>query len=356
VKRTAEATSGGDGANHGKIGSSRIGVIGATGVVGREMLAILGERGVDAGALRCIASSRSVGLKLPYGETHLSVGMLDDDAFEDLDVALFAAGVDTARRWAKRAVSAGCRVIDNSSAFRDDPAVPLVIPEINGHLLEGSKGPGIIASPNCSTTIAMMAVAPIHRLAGIRSMSVTTYQSVSGAGAEAMEELEQQVRQHAAGETITNQVLPSTALLNVFNHESPIDADGFNEEERKIRFESRRILDAPEITISATCVRVGVLRAHAMAIELVLEKGVEVDEIREMLAGTHGIRVVDDRTRNRFPEPRHAAGRDEIEIGRLRIHPDRPDGTGLLLFAAGDQLRKGAALNTIQILERLQNA
>ncbi len=356
MREPAEGTSTDDGRKTEAIGSMNIGVIGATGVVGHEMLTILDERGVDSDRVHCIASSRSAGLTLPYGKDHLTVGTLEDTVFEDLDVALFAAGPETARTWAGRAVSMGCVVIDNSSAFRDDPDIPLVIPEINGNLLDGFKSPGIVASPNCSTTIAMMAAAPIHRLAGIRSMSVTTYQSVSGAGAEAMEELEQQIRQHAAGEPITNRVLPSRALLNVFNHESSIDADGFNEEERKIRFESRRILDAPEIGISATCVRVGVPRAHAMAIELVLEKGVKVEEVRELLDGSDGIRVVDDRELKRFPEPRHAAGQDDIEIGRLRLHPDRADGTGLLLFAAGDQLRKGAALNTIQILERLQNA
>jgi aspartate-semialdehyde dehydrogenase len=325
-------------------------------VVGREMLAILEQRGVDSGAIRCMASSRSAGMELPYRNDRLTVKDLDETSFQDLDVALLAAGADTARRWARHAVASGCLVIDNSNAFREDPAVPLVIPEVNGDQLEGFRRPGIIASPNCSTTIAMMAVAPIHRLAGIRSMSVTTYQSVSGAGAEAMQELERQVMQHAAGETITNRVLPSRALLNVFNHESPIDADGFNEEERKIRFESRRILDAPDLAISATCVRVGVMRAHAMSIQLELEKGVDLEDVRARLDKAPGLRVVDDRAANRFPEPRHAAGRDDIEVGRLRHHPDRTDGTGLLLFAAGDQLRKGAALNTIQILEQLQNA
>ncbi len=330
-----------------------IGVVGATGMVGREMLSILRDRGVPADSIRCIASERSRGTQVPYGRDQLTVHGLDEASIRNLDVALFAAGSDCARRWAPIAVDAGSVVIDNSSAFRGDESVPLIIPEVNGSLLEGFEGPGLIANPNCSTIIALMSVTPIHRDAGIRRMSIATYQSVSGAGGDAMEELEQQVEQHAAGRTPTCKVLPSQALFNVFTHESPIGPDGFSEEERKMRTEGRRILDAPGLEITATCVRVGVPRAHAMAIDLELERGLDASDARNLLANAPGVRVVDDPGAGRLPESIHAAGGDEILVGRFRNHPDRPDRRGLMLFAAGDQLRKGAALNAIQILEQL---
>lgn len=333
--------------------SLNIGVVGATGAVGRELLAILEERDVDPGSIRCIASPRSAGSELPYRDDRLPVRTIGPESFDGLDAVLFASGAESARRWAAAALEAGCLVIDNSSAFRSDPAVPLVVPEINGDLLSGTPSPGIVANPNCSAVIATMAVAPIHRATGITRLGVTTYQSVSGAGTAAMRELERQSRQHAAGEPLTCEVFPSPALFNVFSHESAIDDDGHNEEERKIRSESRRILDAPELMVAATCVRVGVPRAHAMSIELELAGPLEVERARALLEAAPGIRVVDDRGANRFPEPRRAAGADAIEVGRLRAHPDRTDGRGLLLLAAGDQLRKGAALNAIQILERL---
>ena len=330
-----------------------IGVIGATGVVGREMLSILGDRGVPADSIRCIASERSRGMQVPFGQDMLAVQGLDETSISDLDVALFAAGSECARRWAPIAVDSGAVVIDNSSAFRGDESVPLVIPEVNGSLLDGFQGPGLIANPNCSTIIALMSVTPIHRAAGIRRMSIATYQSVSGAGGSAMEELERQVEEHASGRAPTSNVLPSQALFNVFAHESPVGPDGFNEEERKMRNEGRRILDAPGLEITATCVRVGVPRAHAMAIDLELERGLDAAEARELLAHAPGVRVVDDPESGRFPESIDAAGADEILVGRFRNHPDRSDQRGLILFAAGDQLRKGAALNAIQILEQL---
>jgi aspartate-semialdehyde dehydrogenase len=328
-------------------------VVGATGVVGRELLSILAKRGIAAEFVRCIASERSAGTRIPWQGEDLEVHALDRMALSGLDVVFFAAGAECARAWAPTAVEAGCVVIDNSSAFRADPSVPLVVPEVNGNILDDLEGAGVIANPNCSTIIALMAVAPIHRAAGIRRMSIATYQAVSGAGGRAMDELERQAREHAAGEPLTVDALPSQALFNVFCHESPVGSDGFNEEERKLCNESRRILESPDIEIAATCVRVGVPRAHAMAIELELERDFDASAARDLLARAPGIRIVDEPGTGRFPESRHAAGEDEVLVGRFRNHPGRSDARGLLLFAAGDQLRKGAALNAIQILDGL---
>ena len=329
----------------------RVGVVGATGVVGRELLAILEGRGVAAESLTCIASERSAGSTLPFQGRSLPVEVLDETALAGLDIALFAAGAEVARTWGPRAVASGSIVIDNSSAFRGSEDVPLVLPEVNGSQLASFEGPGIIANPNCSTIIALMAVAPIHRSFGITRMNIATYQAVSGAGAAAMEELERQVQEHESGRSVTSTALPSQALFNVFNHESPVGPDGSNEEERKIRTESRRILGDPAMRISATCVRVGVPRAHSMAIELDLADPCTAAAARTCLEKAPGIRVMDDQERNAFPEPIHAAGTDDVLVGRIRNHPDSPDKRGLLLFACGDQIRKGAALNAIQILE-----
>lgn len=330
-----------------------IDVVGATGAVGLELLGMLEARGVCSSQVRAIASTRSKGRRLPYGEDALEVRALDEHEFDSTAVAFFSASSAVSRTHAARAVEAGATVIDNSSAFRMDPSILLIVPEVNGTLLDEFKAPGIIANPNCSTIIALMAVAPIHNAVGITRMQVATYQAVSGAGTQAIRELEQQTADYANNRPLTTDALPSPALFNVFCHESPIDDSGFNEEERKLRNESRKILGAPNLAVAATCVRVGVPRAHAMAIDLTLDTGLTANDARELLAQSPGIDIVDDRTRSRFPEPRHAAGGDLVLVGRLRNDPDRPSNTGLLLFACGDQIRKGAALNAIQILERL---
>ena len=243
-----------------------IGVVGATGAVGREMVAILLERGVSPERIRAFASERSAGRALPCGDAgSLVVETLEAGTFAGLDVAMLAIGADAARTAAIEARDAGCVVIDNSSAFRDDPEVPLVIPEINGVRLEDCPGPCIIANPNCSTILAMMVIEPIHRAVGVRRVSIATYQAVSGAGMAAMDELEQQARDHVAGQPLRAEALPSPALFNVFPHESTIDATGFNLEERKLRSEGRRILGTPELPIAATCMRVGTRAAMAIS-------------------------------------------------------------------------------------------
>jgi aspartate-semialdehyde dehydrogenase len=329
--------------------TGRMALVGASGAVGREMLSILAQAGVAAQDMH-LFGSRSAGSSIPYGGSELVVADLAGNSFDDVDVVLFAAGADVAREWAPRAVDAGATVIDNSSAFRGDPDVPLVVPEVNPEALHSFVAPGIIANPNCSTIIALMGTAPIHRRAPITRMSIATYQAISGAGASAMSELDRQAVDHVAGDPLTVEALPSQALFNVFSHESRIGKDGFNEEEQKIRSESRRILAAPGLAISATCVRVGVPRAHAMAIDLDLSEPLDAADARALLQSAPGVTVVDDPEQGRFPESVHAAGGDNVLVGRIRNDPDRAPGRGLLLFACGDQLRKGAALNAIQVL------
>jgi aspartate-semialdehyde dehydrogenase len=334
-----------------------IAIVGATGAVGRELLVILRERRFRTGALRLLASARSAGTTLAAGDATYPVEALTDDGFRDVDVALFAAGGAISRSHAPRAVAAGATVIDNSSAFRQDPDVPLVVPEVNGDALrDGVTGPRIIANPNCSTIIALMAVTPIHRAVGVERMVVSTYQAASGAGLGLMEELEQQARDFAAGRPYTTAVSGRQYLFNVFSHDSPIGPDGSNEEEAKLRRETHRIWDDDTVRITATCVRVPVLRAHSEAINLTLRAPLSASDARALLAAAPGVRIVDDRAANRFPEPIDASGRDEVLVGRLRADASQPEGMGLDLFVAGDQLRKGAALNAVQIAEALSPA
>lgn len=334
-----------------------VAVVGATGAVGREMLRVLEDRAFPIGRLRLFASARSAGADLPFCGTRVPVVALpaepDRAVFEDTDLVLLAVSADLSRTLVPLARSAGAVVVDNSSAFRQDPACPLVIPEVNGAVLDALAGPAIIANPNCSTIIALVAVTPIHRAAGIERMVVSTYQAVSGAGAEAMAELESQARDFAAGRAITPQVFRTQCLFNVFSHDSTIGPDGLNEEERKLLLETRRIWDDPAVRIAATCVRVPVLRAHSEAINLTLRRPMLADEARDLLARSPGVRVVDDRAQNRFPEPIHASGADDVLVGRVREDRSQPHGLGLDLFVSGDQLRKGAALNAVQIAEWL---
>ncbi|MHC5113188.1 MAG: aspartate-semialdehyde dehydrogenase [Planctomycetota bacterium] len=337
----------------------RVAIVGATGAVGRELLDLLAERRFPCGDLRLLASSRSAGTAVRHGDASVVVEELTEAAFEGVDVALFSAGGSISRRFAPAAVAAGATVIDNSSCFRMDDDVPLVVPEINGDVLGsdryavGRGEPGIIANPNCSTIIALMAVTPLHRAVGIRRMVVATYQAASGAGAALMAELEQQARDYAEGRPYTTDVGGRQYLFNVFSHDSAVGDDGYNEEERKLLRETHRIWDDDSVRVSATCVRVPVLRAHAEAIHVTLAAPLDPDAVRDLLADAPGVQVVDDRAGNRFPEPIHAAGRDDVLVGRIRTDPSEDGGCGLAMFVCGDQLRKGAALNAIQIAERL---
>ncbi len=329
----------------------RFAIAGATGAVGEEFLSIFAGRGIEASQLRLLASARSAGRKISYRDTELTVEELTAGSFDGIDVAFFSAGGGRSREFAKHAVTAGAVVIDNSSAFRMDPDVPLVVPEVNPDDVFTHRG--IIANPNCSTIIMLMAVAPIYRTFGVERMVVSTYQASSGAGRQAMLELEQQSRDILDGKSITPKILPHQAAFNIFNHNSAIDETGYNEEERKMVSESRKILHDNDLRITATCVRVPVPRAHSEAINLTLDKSATADEVRAVLDSAAGVRVVDDRERSYFPMPIEASGIDEMLVGRIRQDLSQPDGRGIDLFVSGDQLRKGAALNAVQIADVL---
>jgi len=334
-----------------------VAIVGATGAVGREMIAILESRRFPMKALRLFASPRSRGMRIPFRGGDLVVEALDHGAVpEGIDLALFSAGKGISREWAPKFRDAGALVVDNSSAFRADPECPLVVPEVNGHALAAVAAPAIIANPNCSTIIALMAVTPLHRAIGVERMVVATYQAASGAGAAAMEELESQARAFAGGTPMDTAIFGRQYLFNVFSHNSAVGADGSNEEERKLLTETRRLWESDQVRVSATCVRVPTLRAHAEAIHLEFARPTSEDEIRRLLAIAPGTRVVDDRAGNRFPEPLDAAGGDDVLVGRIRMDASVPDARGAALFVCGDQIRKGAALNAVQIAERFLGA
>ncbi len=334
-------------------GTPRVTIVGATGAVGVEMLELLAQRDFPASSVKLLASPRSAGREMTYRDDTLVVEALTDEAFNDIDLALFSAGGEVSRTFAPRAIAAGATVIDNSSAFRMDDDVPLIVPEINGKVLDRWDGPGVIANPNCSTIIALMAVTPIHHAVGVERMVVATYQSASGGGAAMMAELEQQARDFAAGDPLTTDIVGRPYLFNVFSHNSPVGPDGANEEERKLVQETRKIWNQPDARVTGTCVRVPVLRAHCEAINLTLGGPLNADEARSILDVAPGVCVVDNPMANRFPEPILASGKDDVLVGRIRADDSQAPGRGLSLFVAGDQLRKGAALNAIQIAERL---
>ena len=344
-----------------------VAVVGATGAVGAEFLSLIGERGMPVRRLRLLASARSAGRRIdvPGVGVH-AVEALTKQSLAGADVVFLCAGSEISRTLAPASVRAGAWVIDNSSAFRADPDALLALPEVNGAELDAAasdgRGPRIVAVPNCSTVIALLAVSPLRALARVRRMVVSTYQAVSGAGAAAMAELEQQARDWAGGRPLRSPILGRPALFNVFSHNSAIGDDGSNAEERKLLVETQRLWSDPHVTVAATCVRVPVLRAHSESIAVEFEAPVadthEVTEsrVREALAGAPGIEIVDDRSANSFPEPRHAAGRDPVLVGRIRADRSLAPGTGVLLLVAGDQLRVGAALTGIRIAERLSQA
>jgi aspartate-semialdehyde dehydrogenase len=332
--------------------SPTVAIVGATGAVGREMLAILEARRFPMRALRLFASPRSVGTRIPFRGGEIACEALEQGMPEGIDLVLFSAGKGISKEWAPRFRDAGALVVDNSSAFRADPACPLVVPEVNPHALDAVSGPSIIANPNCSTIIALVAVTPLHREIGVERMVAATYQAASGAGAAAMAELESQARAFTAGAPLDTRIFGRQYLFNVFSHNSAVGADGFNEEERKLLTETRRMWESDAVRVVATCVRVPTLRAHAEALHLEFARATDEHEIRALLAKAPGVRIVDDRASNRFPEPLDAAGGDDVLVGRIRMDPSVPGNRGAALFVCGDQIRKGAALNAIQIAER----
>ncbi len=328
-----------------------VALVGATGAVGEVMLELLAEREFPVGDLRLLSSSRSAGREIEFRGEKLIVQNLAEASFDGIDLVLSSAGGAISREFAPRAVDAGAVVVDNTSAFRMDDGVPLVVPEINPGDLE--RHSGVIANPNCSTIILDVAIWPLHRVNRIRRAVVSTYQAISGAGARAMAELEEQTREVLAGNPASPRELPHQTAFNLFSHNSAIGPEGYCEEEEKMVRETRKIFHDDGIGIAPTCVRVPVMRAHSEAVNLEFEEPMSPERAREVLAAAPGIEVVDDPESNHFPMPIEASGRDEVLVGRIRRDISRSDGRGIELFVSGDQLRKGAALNAIQIAEAL---
>jgi len=326
-------------------------ILGVTGAVGTEFLRILEQRDFPLASLKVLASHRSAGKTVSFRGEDLTIEEATDKSFEGVELVLASAGGSVSKKLAPIAVAAGCVVVDNTSAFRMDPEVPLVIPEVNGEDIKTHKG--IIANPNCSTIIMNVPVWPLHKANPIRRIVVSTYQAASGAGAKAMSELEEGARAMLDGRPFTPKVLPHVAAFNVFSHNSDIGDDGYNLEEAKMVRETRKIFHAPEILVTATCVRVPVLRAHSEAINLEFTRPITEAEVREILAAAPGVKIVDDRQKNVFPMPLDATDADDILVGRIRRDISQPDGRGIEMFVSGDQIRKGAALNAVQIAERL---
>ncbi len=327
-------------------------VVGATGAVGREICAIVTERKLSATRVSLLASSRSAGIRIDVLGRSVEVAELTERSFDGVDYALFSAGATLSHTFVPAARRAGAVIVDNSSAFRMDEDTPLVVPEINPGDVHTHKG--VIANPNCSTIIMNVAVWPLHRVNPVTRIVVSTYQSASGAGAAAMEELRTQTADHLAGRPVVPKIFPHPVAFNLFSHNTPIGADGYNTEERKMIDETRKIFHAESLPITATCIRVPVMRAHSEAINLTFQGAITPDEVRKILREAPGVRVVDDVEANRFPMPVEASGGDEVLVGRIRQDVSQPDNRGIELFVCGDQLRKGAALNAVQIVELLE--
>jgi aspartate-semialdehyde dehydrogenase len=329
-----------------------VAIAGATGAVGEDMMRTLERRNFPVRELRLLASSRSVGKTIAFKGESLPVAELRQDSFAGVDIALFSAGAARSKEFAAAAVKAGAVVVDNSSAFRMDADVPLVVPEVNPEDVKAHRG--IIANPNCSTIIMLVAVFPLHRAKRLRRLVAATYQAASGAGAAAMRELEDQTRAFLAGEReVPAKALPQRLAFNLFPHIDVFQDNGYTKEELKMLHESRKIMHHPGLRVSCTCVRVPVLRAHSEALNLEFEEEISPAEARAILAAAPGVVVCDDPAGKRYPMPIDASGRDEILVGRIRQDISRDDRRGLDIFVAGDQLLKGAALNAVQIAELL---
>lgn len=328
-------------------------VVGATGAVGREFLSLFESRSFPVRSLKLLASERSVGKRIPFKGGEITVELATPEAFEGVDVAFFSAGASRSKALAPAALKAGAFVIDNSSAYRMDPEVPLVVPEINWHAVRPEHR--LFAVGNCTAIILLMAVAPLRKLGQIDRLIVSTYQSASGGGASVMAELEEQTRAVLSGGEATPSAVPHPYAFNLFSHNTAVNEHGYNEEEWKVIQESRKILENPELKVNITCVRVPVLRAHSESITVEFTGPAPSEEqVREVLQSAPGVKVVDDRDRNYFPMPSDASGIAEVLVGRIRKDFSNPN--AICLFACGDQLLKGAALNGVQIAEGLIEA
>ena len=332
-----------------------VAVVGATGAVGVEMVRCLEQRNFPVSQLRLLASKRSVGKTLKFRGQNVAIQELTADSFKGVQVALFSAGSGISKEFAPLAVKAGAIVIDNSSAFRMDQDVPLVVPEINPGQIAHNHG--VIANPNCAAIISILPLWPVHQKNPIQRLTLATYQAASGAGAAAMEELELATRAHLEGREYQHKVLPHPYAFNVFSHNTKVDpVTGYNDEETKVMKEARKIFGDPNLRVSATCVRVPVLRAHCVALTFECRDPITPDQVRQWLKDAPGVKIVDDVANNYFPMPKDASGQDDVLVGRIRQDVSDPSNHSISLFCAGDQLLKGAALNAVQIAEQWANS
>jgi len=329
-----------------------VAIVGATGAVGAEFIGCLENRNFPVGKLKALASARSAGKTVQFKGQPVVIEELTETAFDGVDIALFSAGGSISKKFAPIAVKAGAVVVDNSSAFRMLPDVPLVIPEINASRIKEHKG--IIANPNCATITALVPLWPIHKANRIKRLIISTYQAASGAGAAAMAELSDSTKAHLEGKPYHQKVLPHPYAFNLFSHNTAIDPEtGYNDEETKVIKETKKIFEDQAIAVSATCIRVPVLRAHSESITFECEKPISEDAVRELLKDAPGVKLVDDRTKNYFPMPIDASGQGDVLVGRIRKDLSDPSGHSISIFVAADQLLKGAALNAVQIAELL---
>jgi len=332
--------------------NKNVAIVGATGAVGREFIGCIESRGIPLASLKLLASARSAGKMQMFRGQELTVEELTDEAFADVDIALFSAGSGISKRYAPIAVKAGAVVVDNSSAFRTDPAIPLVIPEINARRIKDHKG--IIANPNCAAITTLVPLWPVHQVNPVRRLIVSTYQAASGGGAALMKELEQSTRAYLDGKEYAPKVVKYPYAFNIFSHNTAIDmTTGYNDEESKVIKETKKVFEDDRIAVSATCIRVPVLRAHAVSMTFECERPITPGEVRRLLEKAPGVRIVDDWANNYFPMPIDASGQDDVLAGRIRTDLSDPSGKSISMFVAADQLLKGAALNAIQIAELL---
>ena len=326
-----------------------VAVLGATGAVGQEMISILQERNFPVGKLIPLASARSAGKTMKFRGEDVVIQEACDTAFEGVDIVLGAAENDIAKKFAPAIVKAGAVFVDNSSAFRMDPKVPLIVPEVNPEDIAWHNG--IISNPNCSTIITVTAVNALNKLSPIRAMTASTYQAVSGAGAGGPIELMAEVEALSKGESYAPTVFPYQIAFNLIPQIGGEQVDGYTSEEMKMQNEGRKIMHLPDLKVSCTCVRVPVVRSHSISVSLHFDRKVTVEEVREVLATAPGCRLVDDLSNKQYPMPLDTSGQDIVFVGRIR--PDLTDENGICLWCCGDQVRKGAATNTIQIAELL---
>ena len=331
--------------------SVNVAVVGATGAVGQEFLTVLAERNFPIKNLKLLASAKSAGKKAEFKGKSYTVEELTHDSFKDVQIAFFSAGGSISKEFAPSAVKAGAVVVDNTSYFRMKEGIPLVVPEVNGDQI--AKHNGLIANPNCCTIIMVVPLWPLHKVNRIKRVVVSTYQSVSGAGAWGLYELDAQMKAYATGQPIAKEKFPHQIVNNLFSHNTKVAENGYNEEENKMVAETRKIFGDAKIQVSPTCIRVPIPRAHSESINIEFERPMTPQQVREVLSKAPGIRLVDDPEKNHFPMPLEASGQDEVLVGRIRQDISRDDGRGIDLFVSGDQVRKGAATNAVQIAERL---